>query len=147
MTFKLATLIAAILAIGLLASLLPAQQGQSVMAHLYTGSDGQTHADRTKVRFVPRADDIGQSPTTKATGFFYLKLPAGYVQDWHPAPRRQYAIALSGLGEIELVDGGKSPLTPGTVILAEDTTGKGHLSRCLGPQDCIVVEVPLAEEK
>jgi hypothetical protein len=78
----------------------------------------------------------------KATGFFYLKLPAGYVQEWHPAPRRQYVIAVSGRAEIELADGKKIALEPGRVILAEDITGKGHLSRCLGPQDCIVAEVP-----
>jgi quercetin dioxygenase-like cupin family protein len=83
----------------------------------------------------------------KATGFFYLKLPAGQVQDWHTAPRRQYVVALSGRHEFELEDGEKIPLTPGTVILAEDLTGKGHLSRCVGPQDCIVVEVPLADQK
>ena len=43
----------------------------------------------------------------RATGFFYLKLPAGYVQEWHPAPRRQYVIAISGRTEIELADGKK----------------------------------------
>ena len=95
--------------------------------------------------FVTRADGIGQSPLVKASGFFYLKLPAGHVQEWHPAPRRQYVIGVSGRGEIELADGKKIPLEPGSVILAEDLTGKGHLSRCLGPQDCIVAEVPLAE--
>ena len=128
------------------ASLIPAQQSASVvLTRLYTGSDGQTHAERTEVRFVPRADGIGLSPLVKATGFFYLKLPAGHVQEWHPAPRRQYVIALSGRNEIELADGEKIPLEPGAVILAEDLTGKGHLSRCVGPQDCIVAEVPLAE--
>jgi hypothetical protein len=64
------------------------------------------------------------------------------VQEWHPAPRRQYVIAVSGRAEIELADGKKIALEPGRVILAEDITGKGHLSRCLGPQDCIVAEVP-----
>jgi quercetin dioxygenase-like cupin family protein len=126
--------------------LIPAQRNESaVMTRLYTGSDGQTHAEETETRFVTRADGIGRSPLVKATGFFYLKLPAGYVQEWHSAPRRQYVIAVAGRSEFELADGKKILLEPGRVILAEDTTGKGHLSRCLGPQDCIVAEVPLAE--
>jgi len=130
----------------LFSSPIRAQPGESVvLTRLYTGSDGQTHAERTEVRFVHRADGIGLSPLVKATGFFYLKLPAGHVQEWHPAPRRQYVIALSGRSEIELAGGEKIRLEPGTVILAEDVTGKGHLSRCVGPQDCIVAEVPKAE--
>ena len=136
----------AILAGSLFASLIPAQQSESVVStRLYTGSDGQTHGERTEVRFVPRADGIGLSSLVKATGFFYLKLPAGHVQEWRPAPRRQYVIALSGRNEIELADGEKIPMEPGAVILAEDLTGEGHLSRGAGPQDCIVAEVPLAE--
>jgi hypothetical protein len=104
----------------LFASLVPAQQSASVvLTRLYTGSDGQTHAERTEVRFAPRADGIGLSPLVKATGFFCLKLPAGRVQEWHTAPRRQYVIALSGRNEIELADGGKISLEPGAVILAE----------------------------
>ncbi len=128
------------------APLIPAQPNASaVMTRLYTGSDGQTHAEETEARFATRPDGIGQTPLVKATGFFYLKLPAGYVQEWHPAPRRQYVITVSGRFEIELADGKKIPLEPGRVILAEDITGKGHLSRCLGPEDCILAEVPLAE--
>lgn len=115
------------------------------MTRLYTGSDGQTHAEETEARFVTRPDGIGQTPLVKATGFFYLKLPAGYVQEWHPAPRRQYVITVSGRFEIELADGEKIPLERGRVILAEDITGRGHLSRCIGPEDCILAEVPLAE--
>lgn len=102
-------------------SLIPAQRSESVVIpRLYTGSDGQTHAEGTEARFVTRADGIGQSPLVKASGFFYLKLPAGHVQEWHPAPRRQYVIGVSGRGEIELADEKKIPLEPGSVILAED---------------------------
>jgi quercetin dioxygenase-like cupin family protein len=138
--------IPAILAGSLFASLVPAQQRDSVtVTRLYTGFDGQTHAERTEVRLAPGARGLGRSPLVKATGIFYLKLPAGQVQEWHTAPRRQYLIELSGRSEIELGDGEKILIDPGTVILAEDLTGKGHLSRCVGTQDCIAAEVPLAE--
>jgi quercetin dioxygenase-like cupin family protein len=83
----------------------PQQSGSVAFTRLYKGSDGQTHAERTEARFVPRADGIGLSPQVKATGFFYVKLPAGHVQEWHPAPRRQYVIGVSGRAEIELADG------------------------------------------
>jgi hypothetical protein len=91
-------------------SLIPAQRNESVVIpRLYTGSDGQTHAEGTEARFVTRADGIGQSPLVTASGFFYLKLPAGHVQEWHPhssreviltneAPRRNRSMGVADMG-------------------------------------------------
>lgn len=61
------------------------------------------------------------------------------------APRRQYVVTLSGRGEVELADGKKIPLEPGHILLAEDLTGKGHISRGLGTEDRISLFIHLAE--
>ena len=58
--------------------------------------------------------------------------PPGYVLDWHCAPRRQYSISLSGLAEIEVGDGTVARVGPGDVVLAEDLTGQGHVTRVVG---------------
>ena len=68
-----------------------------------------------------------------------------YDLDWHPAPSRQYVVTLSGESEIELEGGRKLRLGPGHILLAEDTTGQGHISRALGAGDRISLFIPLAD--
>ena len=50
--------------------------------------------------------------------------------DWevHVAPRKQWIIVLSGRAAITTTDGQRREVGPGDVILAEDTTGRGHLT-------------------
>lgn len=81
----------------------------------------------------------------QATGAQIVRAAPGYVQTWHAAPRRQYVITISGRGEIEIADGKKVPMTPGRILLVEDLSGKGHVTRTVGNQDRISVIVPLAE--
>ncbi|MFQ5931632.1 MAG: cupin domain-containing protein, partial [Nitrospiraceae bacterium] len=80
-----------------------------------------------------------------ATGIAFRRAPAGHVQDWHPAPRRQYVVTLSGQGEIEVGDGTVRSFGPGDVMLAEDTTGRGHITRVVGAQPRLYAAVPLKE--
>ena len=72
------------------------------------------------------------------------RAPPGRVVDWHPAPRRQYVITLSGRGEIELIDGTKIQLGPGSINLAEDLTGKGHITRVIGNEDRVTIAIPVS---
>ena len=60
--------------------------------------------------------------------------PAGSSLDWHRAPTRQYVITLRGTLEFETRLGEKSTLAPGTILLAEDTTGGGHKWRLTDDQ-------------
>jgi quercetin dioxygenase-like cupin family protein len=117
------------------------------LTRLYTGSDGLTHAEEMEVKLAPRpgGDLYDQSEMLKATGVQVVRAAPGYVQNWHPAPRPQYLITISGRGEVELADGKKIPLVPGRIMLVEDLTGKGHLTRTVGNQDRVSVIVPLAE--
>ena len=65
--------------------------------------------------------------------------------DWQTAPRRQYVVTRSGEREIELDGGKKLRLEPGSILLAEDTTGKGHILRHVGSQEAISVTIPLTD--
>lgn len=85
------------------------------------------------------------SAMAKASGVQFRRQEPHYFEDWHTAPRKQYVITLSGQGEIELTGGKKIALGPGSILLAEDTTGKGHISRGVGSEDRITVVVPVAE--
>ena len=80
------------------------------------------------------------------TQISFRESPAGNFQDWHPAPRRQFVITLSGQLEIGLGDGSKHVFGPGSARLVEDTTGKGHTTRVYGDQPCLTATVPLADQ-
>lgn len=121
-----------------------AQAGKPYSMHrLYTGSDGQTHVEEIEVKFGANGTDPFKLKT--ATGIEIRRAAPGRVVDWHPAPRRQYVITLSGRGEVELVDGTKIPLGPGSIDLAEDLTGKGHITRVIGNEPRVTIAIPVAE--
>ena len=66
-------------------------------------------------------------------GVLFRKAEIGRHYDWHNAPRRQFVALLSGGQlEIEVGDGSIRRFGPGDVFLAEDTTGRGHISRSIG---------------
>jgi hypothetical protein len=115
------------------------------VTRLYTGADGLTHADvmEAKLTLRPGGDLYEQGEMLKATGAQIVRAAPGYVQDWHTAPRRQYVITIAGRGEIEIAAGKKVPMAPGQILLVEDLTGKGHLTRTVGNQDRVSVIVPL----
>lgn len=116
------------------------------VTRIYTGPDGQTHAEEIAVKLAPGGGSTELSEMAKVTGLQFRRQAPNYFQDWHPAPRKQYVITLSGRGEIELVGGKKLPLGPGHILLAEDVTGKGHISRGVGTEDRISLFIPLAEQ-
>ncbi len=106
---------------------------------LFTGSDGKSH--------VEPVDLAGASDWTKglkATQISFSVWPVGRFLDWHPAPRRQFVIILSGQLEIGLGDGTKHVFGPGDARLVEDTTGQGHTTRVLGGEPVVTTTVPLA---
>ena len=55
-------------------------------------------------------------------------VPAG-TTDWHNPPQRLLVLWLTGEVEFETSDGDIRRLAAGSVLLAEDTTGKVHISR------------------
>ena len=106
---------------------------------LYSGSDGQSHIE---------AVDLSQTPDwgagLAASQISFRESPVGNFQDWHPAPRRQFVIILSGQLEIGLGDGSKHVFGPGDARLVEDTTGKGHTTAVHGNEPCLTATIPLA---
>ena len=110
---------------------------------IYTGSDGESHFDEIVFPLVDKSALGKRSKPIKATGVIIGEWDAGYTIDWHTAPRRQFIISLEGEGEVEVSDGTKHQFRPGDIVLVEDTTGKGHLSRGLKNQPRKVVFVTL----
>ncbi len=79
--------------------------------------------------------------TSRPMGFTEIRYE--YNLDWHNAPRRQFVVTLAGEVEIVASDGEVRRFGPGGVMLADDTTGNGHVSRGVGAER-LSLFVPLA---
>jgi quercetin dioxygenase-like cupin family protein len=106
---------------------------------MYTDADGQS-----RVESIDLAKAGEWTKGLSATKISFSEWPTGRFLDWHPAPRRQFVIILSGQLEIGLGDGSKHIFGPGDARLVEDTTGRGHTTRVHGQQPCITATIPLA---
>ena len=116
---------------------------------VYSGADGQSHLEEFEPDWNPFVDTEGAhgegTPLESATGITIRRNPPGYFLDFHCAPRRQYTITIAGELELGTGDGTVRRFGPGTVLLAEDLTGKGHTTRVVGTETRVTIVVPLAD--
>jgi hypothetical protein len=101
------------------------------ITRVYTGEDDESHFEDLELP-VQDLGKIGRlSERFEATGIIFRETDGDYDLGFHNAPRRQFVINLDAPVEIEVGDGTKRVLGPGEVLLAEDTTGRGHISRAV----------------
>lgn len=115
------------------------------VTRIFTGADGRARAEEVRMKMARTDAFTDVSEMAKAPGVQFRRQAPNFFEDWHNAPRRQYVITLSGRGEIELSDGKRISLYPGRILLLEDLTGKGHISRGVGSEDRISILIPLAD--
>jgi hypothetical protein len=101
------------------------------IVRIYTGADNQSHFEDLQIPLKVSGKIGFMSELTKATGVVFRETGGDYNFDFHTAPRRQYVVNLEGEVEIEVGDGTRRILRAGDVLLAEDTTGQGHISRAV----------------
>ena len=106
---------------------------------LYTGGDQQTYMEE-----LDPASDPALTAMHDVKGIQFRVTEPGRFSDWHNAPRRQYVITLAGEAEIGIQDGTLRRFGPGDVLLADDTTGKGHSTRVTSSEKRYSVFIPLA---
>jgi hypothetical protein len=116
---------------------------------IYADPSGESHFEDVEVALspipsAPSAPSIRISPFTSATQFAFARCRPGGEGDWQTAPRRQFLFLLLGENETEVSDGEIRRFVPGCIMLLEDTVGKGHSSRFVGPEDALlaIVELP-----
>ncbi|MFV0524389.1 MAG: hypothetical protein ACK5RL_07830 [Acidimicrobiales bacterium] len=115
-----------------------------LVTRIYSGRDGRSHFEELDLAL--EVSDLGAMsgafPVERA--FFRDTAEAGpEVYDFHVAPRRQLALHLRGRTEISVGSGERRVFGPGDVLLADDPTGEGHVSREVeGPRLQIFVTIP-----
>jgi hypothetical protein len=116
---------------------------------LHTGGDGESHfSDEVFQLDAVRADiadPVRDSPPNPATHYTMRVVPPRWERDWAPADHPILAIYLTGEGEIQASDGETRHITPGTVLLAEDTTGPGHRVRVTSQDPVTVIQIHLPD--
>jgi len=152
MTSKRAWLIAGLLSLPVLVH--PAQSAENaavaqnrkpvMITRFFTGPDGLTHAEEIEAKFAPTG---GVYDLLSNSGAQIRRTPPGRTNDYHTASRRQYVITLSGHAELVLSGGQTIQVGPGSIELAEDLTGKGHITRTVGTEDRIAILIPVSEKK
>lgn len=102
--------------------------------NLYVDAAGESHFRDITVEWVETRNFSKLSARLPATGIIFRETAGDYDLDWHPAPRRQYIVNLDAGVQITASDGEARVIGAGEVILVEDVTGKGHLSKSIGGQ-------------
>src|SRR5258708_25700117 len=98
---------------------------------LYVDQKGESHFEDVEIQYVESSRAGRLSARLPATGIIFREVQPDYDLDWHPAPRRQYIINLDAGVQITASDGEARVIGAGEIILVEDTTGKGHLSKAV----------------
>ena len=108
---------------------------------LYTDDNGESHFEDVELEYVETTQSGRFTKRLPATGIIFREVQPTYELDWHNAPRRQYIINLDNGVQITASDGEARLIDAGEVILVEDTTGKGHLSKAVNDRlrHCIFV--------
>jgi hypothetical protein len=114
------------------------------ITRLYTGSDQKSYFEDIELEFGGEQKILTTDPRPAKMVAFRSVAP-GTVLERHTAPRRQFLVTLSGSWEIEASDGAVKSFKTGDVMLADDITGEGHISRVVGDKPHIFMTVPLAE--
>ena len=112
------------------------------IVRLFTGADNESHFEDIDVE-LNFVGHMQASELQPAHGIIFRSAPATHLSNYHPAPRRQYVITLAGQVEIETGDGTIRRFGAGDVMLADDTTGRGHITRVVGGQARHYVFIPL----
>lgn len=113
---------------------------------IYTGDDGLSHFEDVEVD-LSEAGSAGQrlSQAMAAGSLIFRANTGSYDLDWHPAPRRQFVVNLTGEVQITASDGEVRVFGPGSIMLADDTTGKGHQSKATSDAERLSLFVVLEQ--
>jgi hypothetical protein len=98
--------------------------------NIWADEDGVSHFREIEfdLKAIPQGGAI--SDPLKTTNLWFRQTPEAQDMGWHPAPRRQLVITLSGgVAELTASDGEVRLVKPGDIVLVEDTFGQGHKSK------------------
>jgi len=117
---------------------------------VYCDAEGGSHfedveIELTEIDFAPPAPPLNLSSPIPTAQCVFGTAPASWYGDWHPTPRRQFYIQISGEIEAEVSDGEVRRFGSGSIVLLEDVTGRGHVTSVIGDTDSVAAFLQLPE--
>ena len=115
---------------------------------IWAGDDGVSHLgdvslDRTVLPAEAGVAELWQSNGIAVDRLHVVTVKADRQRpDWHCAPRRQFVVFLDGWVRLTVGDGTTRQLPAGSVVLAEDLHGDGHVTEH-EPGDRRVLVIPV----
>ena len=104
--------------------------------NLFADADGESHFREIDVECTEETPwGLKLSKRLPAAAILFVEgtsTNASVLQSPDPTPCRQYVIWLDAEYELTASDSEKRVIGVGEVVLAEDTTGKGHITKPLG---------------
>jgi quercetin dioxygenase-like cupin family protein len=98
---------------------------------ILTDENGKSYFEDYEID-LKDAGDIGfLSENYPVKNIIFRETSENYDYNWHNAPAKQFVIMLEGSVEIEVGSGEKRIFTTGDILLVEDTTGQGHISKAV----------------
>lgn len=119
-------------------------------SRLYADAEGESHfedveIDLASTDYAPPAPPLDLSSFTPATQFGFMRAPARWASAWHPSSARNVFFVLTGEWEVTASDGEQRRFAAGSVLLVEDTSGRGHASRVVSDSGSLAAIVQLPE--
>ena len=99
-----------------------------MFVRIYTGDDGQSHMEQQDLP----TEGVHRIATKSGEDLVFRTSVENSFSDWHNPGRRQYLFVVDGRMEVSVADGTAIEFKPGDVLLAEDMTGQGHVTKSVG---------------
>lgn len=99
---------------------------------LWTDSEGKSQFEEGSLAMKSGGPAKLLSDVLAAKSISFAETQAGQAFDWHNAPARQFVITLRGTLDFVTHEGKHFIITPGDILLAEDTVGSGHAWSLIG---------------
>jgi hypothetical protein len=123
---------------------------QASYTRLYADESGESHFEELTVAllpvdFAPPAAPLNIAQFLGTETSLWLGAPVGWAGETpHPSPQRQIFCVLEGEFEVTTSDQSVRRFAAGSVLLLEDTWGRGHSSTVVSAGDALVFGVVLA---
>ncbi len=113
------------------------------VVRVFAGDDGESHFEDVDIEVSPQGGIGRLSKLISGPGVVFREVDGDYDLDFHQAPRRQFVVNLRGGVDITVGSGETRRLQSGDILLAEDTSGRGHKSRAVDgrPRSCLFVPI------
>ena len=116
------------------------------ITRLYSDENGESYFQDFEIE-LKDAGEIGMlSDNFPVKDIIFRETDGNYDFDFHNAPQRQFIILLDGIIEIKTSLGDTRKFKAGEILLAEDTSGKGHKTRSIDGKLRRSIFITLREE-